>query len=260
MPDGAQSAPQNAPSQSGGSILLPSGRRDACPAWVAALTNPKSQNPKSQGTAARCAITWEGKRDACPTFQSGRRDACPAWRAARLALFVRWTLGLLLLWAGLAKLADPAAFYVNLLAYRLPLLRPGVLRFAAAVFPWLELSAGAGLLLNRWADAIHPLAIALTALFALALGQALLRGLDVACGCFGRPLFPWTATPGFAFGRALFLLAGALFLHFFSTGKPAKGQNQSQNQGHAGQAPPLPTTPATRSHTRAPGPGRGGRR
>jgi hypothetical protein len=41
-----------APSRSGGSILLPSGKRDACPAWVAALPNPKIPNPKGQRRVA----------------------------------------------------------------------------------------------------------------------------------------------------------------------------------------------------------------
>ncbi|MDR1011806.1 MAG: hypothetical protein LBM04_11915 [Opitutaceae bacterium] len=168
------------------------------------MSTPASSLPPSP-SSARASHPTQATHPAHPSRPS--RFTLPV-------LLVRWTLGLLLLWAGLAKLADPAAFYVNLLTYRLPLLPSGMLRFAAIVFPWLELLTGAGLLLNRWSDAIRPLAVALTALFVLALGQAFLRDLDVSCGCFGRPLFVWTSRPGFALGRALLLFSGALFLHF----------------------------------------------
>ncbi|AHF93812.1 DoxX family protein [Opitutaceae bacterium TAV5] len=139
-------------------------------------------------------------------------------------LFARLALGLLLLWAGLTKLAATREFYLDLLAYRLPL-PDSLLRLTAAVFPWLELLVGAGLLANRWREVFRPLAVAITALFVLALGQALVRGLDISCGCFGRPLFAWAATPGFALARALLLLSAALFLHFSTTDKTTKSSS-----------------------------------
>jgi uncharacterized membrane protein YphA (DoxX/SURF4 family) len=127
---------------------------------------------------------------------------------------LRWVLGLVLVWAALGKLANVQEFYVALLAYRLPV-PPAMLQAAAIVLPWLELLCGLLLLARLRATAALAWAAILFAIFAVATGQAWLRGLPIACGCLDLRLLGiapesalghWLESPGFAFGRALVLL------------------------------------------------------
>jgi hypothetical protein len=53
---------------------------------------------------------------------------------------------------------------------------------------------------------------ALCAVFVVVLGQALVRGLNIDCGCFGPALSGWWDRPVFALPRAILLLAASLWL------------------------------------------------
>lgn len=107
----------------------------------------------------------------------------PAWRTGA-ALVARMVVTVVFLGAALPKLADPAAFARDIANYRLV---PGVAAGGLAVYlPWFELVLGCAL----WAPshvrpAARGLAIGLLTVFVLALLSALVRGLDVDCGCFG---------------------------------------------------------------------------
>lgn len=96
---------------------------------------------------------------------------------------VRWILAALFLWAGISKLARPDLFAAAIDNYRL-------LPYSAAValaymLPWFEIMTGAGLLVKRLMSGAALCAGFLFTLFFLALLQALIRGLDIDCGCFG---------------------------------------------------------------------------
>ena len=135
-------------------------------------------------------------------------------------------IGAVLVWAALGKVANPQEFYTALLAYRLPL--PALaLQATAAILPWLELICGLLLIANLWTHAALAWAAVLFAIFAVATGQAWMRGLDIACGCMDLRLLGiepesatarWLESAGFACVRAavlmgvacgLFLLKGA---------------------------------------------------
>jgi putative oxidoreductase len=135
----------------------------------------------------------------------------PSSSARTRRIFLRLLLGALFLWSGLAKLAHPAAFFSALLDYELPL-PDALLRLVAIALPWLEALCGLALALNRWPETVRPLVAALCALFALALGQALLRGLKIDCGCFGPSVDGWWDRPAFALLRTAGLLAASLWL------------------------------------------------
>jgi putative oxidoreductase len=135
----------------------------------------------------------------------------PGSRARTGRIFLRLLLGALFLWSGIAKLAHPAAFFSALLDYELPL-PDALLRLVAIVLPWLEALCGLALVLNRWAETVRPLVAALCAVFALALGEALLRGLKIDCGCFGPSVDSWWDRPFFALLRTAGLLAASLWL------------------------------------------------
>jgi len=123
----------------------------------------------------------------------------------------RWLVGVLLLWAGLAKVAAPAAFFGALLGYELPLPEP-FLRLTAITLPWLEVILGTALLIDVWPETVRPLSVALCGIFVLAVAQACVRGLDVSCGCFGSAdVERWIDRPCIAVVRTLALLAAALY-------------------------------------------------
>ena len=98
-------------------------------------------------------------------------------------LGVRIVVGGVFLYAGAAKLADPAAFAEAIARYRLT---PDWLNVPLARFlPWVELLAGISLATGTLARGGAGIAGGLSAMFAVAIAAALVRGLDIHCGCFG---------------------------------------------------------------------------
>ena len=134
-----------------------------------------------------------------------------------LSIGVRFAIGGLFIYAGIVKAWNPAGFFTDVQNYRL-------LPYAASVtiafyLPWLEILAGACVLLKK----LYPGALAvlpgLIVLFVGALVSAWVRGLDISCGCFGRPdgsaNYPW-----YLFRDVVILLAlGWLFLLNFPRGR-----------------------------------------
>jgi hypothetical protein len=93
-------------------------------------------------------------------------------------------IGLIFLVAGCLKLADPAAFAIDIRNYRLLPWTWGVL--LALYLPWVEVLCGAALILRLGYRGALCITGCLCALFVLAYGSTRARGLDVACGCFGH--------------------------------------------------------------------------
>ncbi len=97
---------------------------------------------------------------------------------------LRCLMGALFLYSALVKLRDPHAFAENILHYRI--LEGPLVAWLAWGIPWMELYCGASLLLLapfRKASWIWIKVMLL--LFTVAKLSAVLRGLDVSCGCFG---------------------------------------------------------------------------
>ncbi len=140
-------------------------------------------------------------------------------------MIVRVVLGGIFVAAGLMKIGGAAAFFSDLLGYRLPL-PEFFLRWVAIGLPWLEVVLGLGLIFNFWPETIRPLVCALWLIFALLLGQAVARGLDLNCGCFGAGGHGWFERPDVALVRALILLAASLDL----AAAPANGSVHSSGQ------------------------------
>lgn len=131
-------------------------------------------------------------------------------------LVLRWLLAALLIWAALPKIANLNEFYLNVALYRLPF-PDALLRLTAIVLPWLELLCGLLLITGTAQRAALLWAVILFGTFALATGQAWVRGLNINCGCFklgflGDEFAGVFESVKFAFFRALLLLAGALYL------------------------------------------------
>lgn len=95
---------------------------------------------------------------------------------------LRVGLGVLFILAAWPKLADPEGFALAVSHYRM--LPEPVERVIALVLPPLEMLAGICLVLGVL-DAGASLVVAgLMAVFTVAVGVALGRGLDISCGCF----------------------------------------------------------------------------
>jgi uncharacterized membrane protein YphA (DoxX/SURF4 family) len=99
-----------------------------------------------------------------------------------LSLAFRVILGALFLYAGIAKIADPMGFALSIYNYKL--LPESLINVAAILLPWLEVIIGGSLLLGIGATGSALIATALFCIFAGALTINLIRGLDIACGCF----------------------------------------------------------------------------
>jgi putative oxidoreductase len=124
--------------------------------------------------------------------------------SARIVLACRVVLGALFIWAAVTKLPDMAAFAQDVANYRVV---PAVLvPFTAAAVVGIELLAGIALVSGRMARPAAIVIAALLALFTVFIAQALLRGIDLRCGCFGgdEPASWWTVA------RDLAMLAAAI--------------------------------------------------
>jgi len=100
-----------------------------------------------------------------------------------LVLAARLFLAGVFLWAAATKLPDMATFATDVANYRL--LPAALVPWAASAVVGVEVVVGLALLTGIW---LRPAALAgtlLLALFAVGLSQALLRGIDLTCGCFG---------------------------------------------------------------------------
>ncbi len=126
-------------------------------------------------------------------------------------VYARWLLGAVLVAAGGFKAAHPVEFHADLVAYGIGL-PDAWLRGTAVMLPWLEVVAGIALGVDFWPETIRFVGVGLSAVFVAVLAQAMVRGLEVRCGCFG-PLTPgWFNEPWFALGRAVGLLAASIWL------------------------------------------------
>ena len=95
----------------------------------------------------------------------------------------RLILGLVFGWAGWIKLRDPQAFADSIHSFAV--LPSALINPLALGLPVLELATGLLLLLGVKRRTCAGLAAVMSLVFALALAQALIRGLNVDCGCFG---------------------------------------------------------------------------
>lgn len=124
---------------------------------------------------------------------------------------VSFFIGAVFCFAGGMKILNPSAFFYDLLDYGI--VCPELfLRVVAVSLPWLEVFSGLGLILNIWPETIRPTVSALCLIFVSMLGQAVVRGLDLRCGCFGTDGHGWFDRPVFALGRAVLLFAGSVYI------------------------------------------------
>ncbi|GFO69356.1 hypothetical protein GMLC_29350 [Geomonas limicola] len=111
-----------------------------------------------------------------------------------LPALVRITLGAVFIYAALLKIADPVAFAGSVAAYRILPYFGSYL--TAAALPFVELCCGILLVLGYRVRSGALIIGVLNLVFIVALASAIVRGLDIDCGCFkqgGEKTTPWTA-------------------------------------------------------------------
>jgi putative oxidoreductase len=123
---------------------------------------------------------------------------------ARIVLGCRLVLGGLFIWAAVTKLPDMAGFAQDVANYRV--VPATVVPFVAAAVVGIELLAGVALVSGWMARPAAIVIAALLGVFTVFIAQALLRGIDLRCGCFGGDELAswWTVA------RDLAMLAAAI--------------------------------------------------
>ena len=113
-----------------------------------------------------------------------------------------FALGAVFVYTGGLKLVDPVGFASDITNYQI-LPWPVAVRLAFYL-PWLEVLCGLALIFHRLFDGALFLTAGLMFLFIAATISAKVRGIDVACGCFG------SASSGLSFTWHLLLDLGLL--------------------------------------------------
>jgi putative oxidoreductase len=121
---------------------------------------------------------------------------------------IRVVLGGIFIYAAVLKIVDPVAFAGSIAAYKI--LPYFASYLAAAVLPFLELVCGVLLISGYRVRGGAVIIGILNIIFMAALASAIVRGLDIDCGCFkqgGAKTSPWLAL-----GRDTIFLAMTFFV------------------------------------------------
>jgi hypothetical protein len=139
-----------------------------------------------------------------------------------LLLGSRLALGAVFLYAAATKLPDMAGFAQDFANFRL--VPPSLVPYGASAVVGMELLVGLALASGLAPRAAALAAAGLLAVFLGALTQALLRGIDLRCGCFGGDeLASWRTV-----ARDAVLLAPAALVIWMTPG--ARGAERAQRR------------------------------
>jgi uncharacterized membrane protein YphA (DoxX/SURF4 family) len=123
-------------------------------------------------------------------------------------LGLRWLLGGLFVMASAHKIMDPAAFAK--IVYGYDLFPAPSINLIAIILPFIELTAGLGLVIGVYPRAAAMILSGLLLAFILVIGINALRGHVFDCGCFANgEAALWQNHPSWMLGRnaALLLIA-----------------------------------------------------
>ena len=99
-----------------------------------------------------------------------------------LYVATRIIVGVIFIYAAIPKILNPADFIIQIENYRL---LPDSFSYYTGLFlPWLELYCGLFILAGIWTKTNSMLLFVTVVVFIAAMLSALVRGLDIECGCF----------------------------------------------------------------------------
>ncbi|HZP44787.1 MAG TPA: MauE/DoxX family redox-associated membrane protein [Candidatus Binataceae bacterium] len=129
------------------------------------------------------------------------------WIVVELGL--RTAIGLEFVYAGWSKVGDPLGFADSVASFAI--LPNAIVSIFALALPIFEIIAGLLILGGRPRRIGAAAVFVLSLIFVIALAQALARGLDVNCGCFGPGAS--TTNPWIDLVRNLFTVAGCAIIY-----------------------------------------------
>jgi uncharacterized membrane protein YphA (DoxX/SURF4 family) len=98
------------------------------------------------------------------------------------ALICRMVLGAVFIYASWDKILHPEQFARSVMYYKI--LPPESVNLLAIILPWLELVCGIFLLLGLFTNGSILVTAFMITVFLVAISSALIRGIDISCGCF----------------------------------------------------------------------------
>jgi uncharacterized membrane protein YphA (DoxX/SURF4 family) len=99
-----------------------------------------------------------------------------------ITLFARCVVGVVFIVASADKIADPAVFARSIENYRI--VSHSAAMVVATFLPWTELISGLFLVFGIFRHGAGLVTSGLLILFIIVVISAILRGLDISCGCF----------------------------------------------------------------------------
>jgi uncharacterized membrane protein YphA (DoxX/SURF4 family) len=137
-----------------------------------------------------------------------------------LAWIARILVGGLFLLAGAMKIGDPLHFAQEIQAYRM--VPDEVTNVMAFLLPWLEVFAGALLVIGIWRGEARLVIFGMLVVFTAAKVWAEIKGLRISCGCFGSLLGPLEKSLSGVNGIVLnVFLMGLLVADFICSRRPS---------------------------------------
>ena len=130
-----------------------------------------------------------------------------------LLFSLRVGIGLIFAYAGVTKLMAADQFADNIASFQI--LPNTLINIFALGLPPIEILAGLMMILGWHYRPANFCILVLTVIFALSLGQALARGLQVDCGCFGSSK-PSVTKTWLSLGRDALLFIGCLLIYVSS--------------------------------------------
>ena len=126
-----------------------------------------------------------------------------------LEIIIRLVLGFIFLYASLDKIIYPQKFAEVIYNYRLMPIE--LLNICAIIVPWIEAFIGVSLLIGFRVDVSAFMLSVITFFFILMIISAIVRGLNIECGCFSLDaegsLVSWKRVI-----EDVFILVGGIFL------------------------------------------------
>ena len=99
-----------------------------------------------------------------------------------ITLSVRLLLGTIFIFAAVDKIVHPHQFQIVIENYQI--VPPLLSHYTAMFLPWFEIICGLLLIIGIYVETSAGLLGGLLVVFIIALVSALVRGLDINCGCF----------------------------------------------------------------------------
>lgn len=130
-------------------------------------------------------------------------------------MLFRLALGAIFIYASIDKIAHPADFARAIFYYRI--LPVPFVNIFAVVLPWVELFTGTLLIVGIFTRGSALLIDAMLMVFIVAIAYNVLRGVDIACGCF--TVSPTAKEHGLSLlYRDIGMLAMGMQIYFFDKG------------------------------------------